>query len=205
MSKKYPYWKASSHFFLCIFWSFIGLKNHVRWWRSEVVIKVIYTIWKVLSNLSKQTYFMNISSEYEPMSYLCKKPSIWSCFHNLWMQGISFFKFLLINLKKTWFEWLHGVASLVVTKTSYEINTIQNAKQIVSLHSDWEFNGNKEKLGYEKEKRLWLQTYELILGIGDGFCLRHVLWLESHIPFWVHKVELILESSSCFGSNSFQD
>jgi hypothetical protein len=48
--------------------------------------------------------------------------------------------------------------------------TIQSAKQIASIHNDWKIDGNKEKLGYEKRKKLWLQTYKLILGIGDGLC-----------------------------------
>jgi hypothetical protein len=49
--------------------------------------------------------------------------------------------------------------------------TTQSAKQIASIHNDWNLDGNKEKLGYEKRKRLWLETYKLILGIGDDFAL----------------------------------
>jgi hypothetical protein len=65
------------------------------------------------------------------------------------MQGISFFKFLLMKKKHGLndFMMLHH---LLLQKTSCEIKTIQNAKQIVSIHSDSELNGNKEKLGYEK-------------------------------------------------------
>lgn len=130
--------------------------------------------------------------KYEPTNYLCKKPSIWACFHNLWMQGISFFKFLFTKKNVIWMtSWC---CITYYYKNIMWNKTIQIAKQIANIHIDWELDGNKEKFGYEKWKRLWLQTYKLILGIGDDFALdmscdlSHTFLSRSIKLSWIFKL-----------------
>jgi hypothetical protein len=121
---------------------------------------------------------------------------------------------VFINKKKN-MVWMTSWCCITYCYKSIVWNkTIQNAKQIVSIHNDWELDGNKEILSYEKRKRLWLQTYKLILGIGDDFtldmsCDLNRTFLSRSIKLsWFSNLQVVLvpipfKSSPCLKLLSF--